>query len=589
MAERRDRAPSSSAPGSAARVHVPALRAAGFDVVALVGRDAERTSAARRRGSACRAASRRSPTRSRCRASTRSRSRRRPTRTRRSRSRRRAAGRHVLCEKPFALDAAEAEAMLDAAASRRCRAPRRPRVPLGAATARPSARAIADGAIGEPRLATLRVSTCRSSPTRTPRCRRGGSTPRRGGGWLGASGSHVVDQVRTWLGEFVEVSATLSTSCRHAPASPRTRSRSASACASGVDGVLQQTAAAWGPVTRASPRSRAPTARCGSTATSAWIADRDGAAPARGARRSRAPAAAGRAATTLATATRTSSSVRTPGCARRCAPRSTAVPPSAAVPVPTFADGLAEMRVLDAIRASAARGGGASSRVGCSSDDRAATRRCRSARGGCARRTARGAAGRAGGPGSRAGRPRPGDDVLGEPEQRAQLAGERGRDRRERAPSPSAVAASSRFCTAGKIDDGDRRLEAALECRRTRRRAPARPRCRRSRPRSTSASSSGVSRRLRERAPAALPTPGAVRSPIAARVAASRTTTNSHGWRFSALGAQRRRRRARARRLVVGHGSSRERAARALAARRRRRTSASLTPASLARRRARTS
>ena len=41
--------------------------------------------------------------------------------------------------------------------------------------------------------------------------------------------------------------------------------------------------------------------------------------------------------------------------ARRCGPGSRAAPADAAVPVPTFADGLAEMRVLDAIRASAAR------------------------------------------------------------------------------------------------------------------------------------------------------------------------------------------------------------------------------------------
>ena len=32
-----------------------------------------------------------------------------------------------------------------------------------------------------------------------------------GGGWLGAQGSHLIDQVRTWVGEFASLSAALPT------------------------------------------------------------------------------------------------------------------------------------------------------------------------------------------------------------------------------------------------------------------------------------------------------------------------------------------------------------------------------------------
>src|SRR6476620_8949303 len=55
-------------------------------------------------------------------------------------------------------------------------------------------------------------------------------------------------------------------------------------------------------------------------------------------------------------------------------------------------------------------------------------------------------------------------------------------------------------------------------------------------PASTSASSFG-SRRVSENARPCDSHARRVRSPIAARAPASRTTTNSHGWRFSALGA----------------------------------------------------
>ena len=60
-------------------------------------------------------------------------------------------------------------------------------------------RAIADGAIGEPRLCTLvqHVPLVADPEAKVPSWWFDAGA---GGGWLGASGSHVVDQIRAWLG-----------------------------------------------------------------------------------------------------------------------------------------------------------------------------------------------------------------------------------------------------------------------------------------------------------------------------------------------------------------------------------------------------
>ena len=146
----------------------------------------------------------------------------------------------MICEKPFALDAAEADAMLDAATRagvvalvghefRWARGPR---------DARARDR---DGAIGEPRqFALVQYVPLVADPDDAGAglvVRRG-----RGGGWLGASGSHLVDQVRTWLGEF----APSARRCR--PSRDRPHGAEDSfvvrvTMANGVEGVLQQTAA----------------------------------------------------------------------------------------------------------------------------------------------------------------------------------------------------------------------------------------------------------------------------------------------------------------------------------------------------------
>ena len=121
------------------------------------------------------------------------------------------AGKHILCEKPLALDATEAGEMLAAA--------------QGAGVAHVTSffvrpfeshryveRLVADGALGEPRHLSI---------THFPGWQRGAwswlDSAAAGGGYLGAVGSHFIDLARHWLGEFAAVSAELRTWVPGAP------------------------------------------------------------------------------------------------------------------------------------------------------------------------------------------------------------------------------------------------------------------------------------------------------------------------------------------------------------------------------------
>jgi predicted dehydrogenase len=155
-----------------------------------------------------------------------------------------AAGKHVLCEKPFARNAEEARLMREAADTAGV-------VNLLGTEFRWSsgqasmARVVRRGDIGTPKLATILMHIpMLADPA--------GEVPAwwgradEGGGWLGAQAAHAVDQVRVMLGELAGVSASLTqVAARDWDAEDtftvhfRTRS--------GVDGIMQSTVGAWGP------------------------------------------------------------------------------------------------------------------------------------------------------------------------------------------------------------------------------------------------------------------------------------------------------------------------------------------------------
>ncbi len=114
------------------------------------------------------------------------------------------AGAHVLCEKPTAMDADEARAMRDRAAELK-------RITMMGHELRfnPNRRRIAElvasGAIGEIRHAHIsNVTPGWADPAARPK---GDwwSLAERGGGRLGANGSHQVDLLRWWFGEVTSV------------------------------------------------------------------------------------------------------------------------------------------------------------------------------------------------------------------------------------------------------------------------------------------------------------------------------------------------------------------------------------------------
>jgi predicted dehydrogenase len=334
--------------GFGGRVHVPALRAAGFEVAGLVGTDVERTQKRARAAGVpqsftdLEAAIARTGAKVVSVAS--------PPHTHAALTMIAIAhGCHVLCEKPFAADVAEARKLHDAA--------RRAGIvhllghefrwsPENATLAR----AVAEGLIGPLRFITMvqYLPLVANPETKMPDW---WFDQNAGGGWLGAHGSHMIDQVRAGFGEFASVSAALpivSARANVAEDSYIVRFQ----LTNGAQGAMLQTAGAWGPA--------AGMFRVSGTKGTLWIeggavkiADRNGTRDLPIPEDLALPALASgedpRQNLSLALFTRLCEAFRA-----RIEGRAGS---SAAVPLPTFADGVAGMAVLDAIRASAAKDG----------------------------------------------------------------------------------------------------------------------------------------------------------------------------------------------------------------------------------------
>lgn len=154
-----------------------------------------------------------------------------------------AAGKHVVCEKPFAKNADEAQQMLDAAEAAGIVHI------LGAefrwATGQALAtKALQDGLIGKPRLANMimLLPMLADASTEVPEW---WGDEAQGGGWLGAYASHAIDHLQQMFGNFSGVSASLSMLSDHewsADDSYSIHFRTQG----GVDGVMQSSIAALG-------------------------------------------------------------------------------------------------------------------------------------------------------------------------------------------------------------------------------------------------------------------------------------------------------------------------------------------------------
>ncbi len=337
--------------GFGCRVHVPALRAAGFEVIALVGTDPDRTARRAERSAVPHSftdldaalalegvdvVSVSSPPHLHAEhsmAATR-------------------AGKHVVCEKPFAIDLEEARAML--AAAEAAGVEHRIGHEFRWATERAiTARAISDGLIGEPRFVTL-VQSMPLVADPEARVPSWWLDPEKGGGWLGASGSHVIDQIRVWLGEFESVSAAL-TKVSARPSDVEDSFSIRFRLQNGVEGIFQETAAAWGPYASFT-RVVGTDGTLWTEGSKVWLADRSGVRELPVPQDLMLPPPPQASddprhrftQLELGPYTRLYEGLR-------AAMENTAV--ESPVPQPTFADGVAGMEVLQAIRASAAADG----------------------------------------------------------------------------------------------------------------------------------------------------------------------------------------------------------------------------------------
>ena len=186
--------------------HLRALRAAGFDVRALVGRDPAKTAdRAKRLGvpNACTSLAQAMALDGVSVVTVAT-----PPHTHRDVVCEAAAdGKHILCEKPFALDVGQAREMLAAAERAGIVHMIGTEFRFGTAQAL-LRRVVKEGAIGQPlhALHLLHVPALADPAEQLPDW---WEDEARGGGFLGAWGVHVIDQLRSTLGEFSGVSASV--------------------------------------------------------------------------------------------------------------------------------------------------------------------------------------------------------------------------------------------------------------------------------------------------------------------------------------------------------------------------------------------
>jgi predicted dehydrogenase len=230
------------------RVHVPALRAAGFDVVALVGQDAARTSARAEQlqvglgtTSLAEALGALGSAEHACVTIATPPDAHLQTVLEATR-----AGVHVLCEKPFALNVRDAEAMRAAAAQAGVVALVGTEFRWATAEAL-MARLITTGRIGEVTTASFVSFSALVAGAFPPAFNAGWwLDTARGGGILNASGFHFVDRFRTWLGEISAVSATMAVSADRPEGTAEDTYTATLHFRSGATGLIQQCSAAFG-------------------------------------------------------------------------------------------------------------------------------------------------------------------------------------------------------------------------------------------------------------------------------------------------------------------------------------------------------
>jgi len=338
--------------------HVRALRAAGIEVLAVVGRDAEKTSARAELFDVPLALT--SLTDALAVPGVDAVTIATPPRTHAPLALEAiAAGRHVLCEKPFASDTAEAKVVLAAAEDAGVvhLLGTEFRWDAGQATL---AKALADGLVGEARLATwLMYVPMLADPVAVVPQWWAAADER--GGWLWAHGSQLIDQIRVTLGEFDGVSASLA----HVVERPSMTADDGFLVhfrmRNGAAGVMASTAGDWGVLVETRVTGSTGAAWIEGVGATVKVADRNGVrtlAPAYGLSTEKAPALPDGAVTTTYEQMITFGVEYGPYRHLAEAFRDRILGREVGDPRPaTFADGVAQMAVLDAIVASAAAGG----------------------------------------------------------------------------------------------------------------------------------------------------------------------------------------------------------------------------------------